>query len=293
MTADRRTPPAAGGPGIEVPPGPGLAPAHSPADSPAASRSGPLLARPHGAASRVPAARRGRAAAAPAGRTSRVLLVEDDPVLANRLVEMLEAAGYTVYLTGFGEDALDLSRAYRFDSILLDLSLPDMPGQTVLKRLRLGQSHTPIIILSGESSLSVKLEGFDEGADDYVVKPFHADELLARVAAVIRRARASAPTEIALGALTLDLVTRRALVGESLVPLTGKEYQCLEFLALRRGTTVTKEMFLAHLYGGQDEPEMKIIDVFICKLRRKLADAGCPPLIETVWGRGYTIVSED
>jgi two-component system cell cycle response regulator CtrA len=275
MTVDRRTPPANG----HTAPHP-------------ATRTGPLLARAlHADAPPPPAPRRARAAAQGA-RTTRVLLVEDDPLLADMLTQTLEAAGYTVYLTGFGEDALDLARAYRFDSILLDLSLPDIPGQTVLKRLRLGQSDTPIIILSGESSLSVKLEGFDEGADDYVVKPFHADELLARVAAVIRRARASAPTELALGELRLDLVTRRALVEDRLIGLTGKEYQCLEFLALRRGTTVTKEMFLAHLYGGQDEPEMKIIDVFICKLRRKLADAGCPPLIETVWGRGYTIASE-
>jgi two-component system cell cycle response regulator CtrA len=277
MTADQRTP--------------GKQPNLAGLPAATSARPGPLLARAHDAEPLAPA-RRTRTAAASGARTTRILLVEDDPLLSDRLVQMLEGAGYTVYLTGFGEDALDLARAYRFDTILLDLSLPDLPGQTVLKRLRLGQSQTPIMILSGEGSLSVKLEGFDEGADDYVVKPFHADELLARVAAVIRRARASAPTEIQLGNLTIDLPTRRALVDGTVVPLTGKEYQCLEFLALRRGTTVTKEMFLAHLYGGMDEPEMKIIDVFICKLRRKLADAGCPPVVETVWGRGYTIASE-
>ncbi len=246
---------------------------------------------------------RDRSAAAPLSarrlvsqRTSRLLVVEDDRLLAEALSRMLEEAGYTVYVTGFGEDALELARAYRFDVVLLDLSLPDMPGQAVLKRLRsaqaVGQGHVPIVILSGESSLSTKLEGFEEGADDYVTKPFHRDELLARVNAVVRRARAAAPSELVLGPVVLDLQARRAMIDGRAVPLTGKEYSCLEFLASRRGMTVTKEMFLSHLYGGRDEPEIKIIDVFICKLRRKLAEAGAPPLIETVWGRGYTIRSE-
>jgi two-component system cell cycle response regulator CtrA len=225
-------------------------------------------------------------------KTTRLLLVEDDRLLSDVLARMLEGAGYTVYVTALGEDALELARAYRFDAVLLDLTLPDLPGQSVLKVLRSGRADMPVIILSGESSLAVKLEGFQEGADDYVVKPFHPDELLARVHAVIRRSRAAAPTSIEVGPLTIDFSVRRASVNGVPVPLTGKEFQCLAFLAQRRGTTVTKEMFLAHLYGGQDEPEMKIIDVFICKLRRKLSEAGCPPVVETVWGRGYTIPNE-
>ena len=244
-----------------------------------------------------PAERLARAAPLATGigngaRTTRLLLVEDDRLLSDALSRMLEAAGFTVYVTAFGEDALDLARAYRFDVVLLDLSLPDMPGQAVLQKLRLSRPEAPVIILSGETALETKLEGFGEGADDYITKPFHRDELLARVNAVLRRARASAPSEMQLGALTLDLAARRALVAENTVPLTAKEYACLEFLAMRRGMTVTKEMFLAHLYGGRDEPEMKIIDVFICKLRRKLSEAGSQPLIETVWGRGYTIATE-
>lgn len=227
-----------------------------------------------------------------APKTTRLLLVEDDRLLSDVLARMLEGAGFTVYVTALGEDALELARAYRFDAVLLDLTLPDLPGQAVLKGLRAGRIDMPVIILSGESSLAVKLEGFQEGADDYVVKPFHPDELLARVNAVIRRSRAAAPTSIEIGPLTIDFSVRRASVDGVPVPLTGKEFQCLAFLAMRRGTTVTKEMFLAHLYGGQDEPEMKIIDVFICKLRRKLAEAGCPPIVETVWGRGYTIPNE-
>jgi len=226
-------------------------------------------------------------------RTTRLLLVEDDRLLSDALSRMLELAGFTVYVTGFGEDALDLARAYRFDVVVLDLTLPDMAGGQVLQHLHVMRPDTPVIILSGVAALESKIENFLEGADDYITKPFHRDELLARIHAVLRRSRAAAPQEILLGTLTLDLVAHRASVGGVQVPLTGKEYACLEYLATRRGMTVTKEMFLAHLYGGRDEPEMKIIDVFICKLRRKLAEAGAPPVIETVWGRGYTIATDN
>jgi two-component system cell cycle response regulator CtrA len=233
-----------------------------------------------------------RARFAATGRTTRLLLVEDDRLLSDALSRMLELAGFTVYVTAYGEDALDLARAYKFDVVVLDLSLPDVNGQQVLGQLHQMRPDTPVIILSGEAGLESKIENFLEGADDYITKPFHRDELLVRIHAVLRRARAASPQEIELGSLTLDLVAHRASVNGRPVNLTGKEYACLEFLANRRGMTVTKEMFLAHLYGGRDEPEMKIIDVFICKLRRKLAEAGAPPVIETVWGRGYTIPNE-
>lgn len=227
-----------------------------------------------------------------AGRTTRLLLVEDDQTLGELVSRLLEQAGFTVYMTALGADAVDLARAYRFDVALLDLTLPDMPGQQVLQQLNLVRPQMPVIILSGETSVETKVENILDGADDYITKPFHRDELLARIQAVLRRSQSSSPAEIDLGGLVIDLVSHRALVNGRVVPLTGKEYACLEFLAGRRGMTATKEMFLAHLYGGRDEPEMKIIDVFICKLRRKLAEAGAPPLIETVWGRGYTIPND-
>ena len=226
------------------------------------------------------------------GRTTRLLLVEDDRALTEVLSRTLEQAGFVVYVTGLGADAIDLARAYRFDVVLLDLTLPDLSGQQVLQQLNLIRPEMPVIILSGEASIEAKVENFLEGADDYITKPFHRDELLVRIQAVLRRARAAAPAEMVFGSLILDLVSHRAMVHGEVVPLTGKEYACLEFLASRRGMTVTKEMFLAHLYGGRDEPEIKIIDVFICKLRRKLSEAGAEPLIETVWGRGYTIANE-
>ncbi|MCG2841897.1 response regulator transcription factor [Sandaracinobacter sp. RS1-74] len=238
------------------------------------------------------AAAPGKARFAAPSRATRLLLVEDDRALSEPLGRTLELSGFTVYTTAYGEDALDLARAYRFDVVVLDLTLPDMPGQHVLQQLRQTRPDTPVIILSGETDLEAKIENFLEGADDYVTKPFHRDELVARIHAVVRRARSAAPQAVEIGPLAIDLVTHRALVNGLPVPLTGKEYACLEFLATRRGMTVTKEMFLAHLYGGRDEPEMKIIDVFICKLRRKLNEAGSPGVIETVWGRGYTIAAD-
>lgn len=224
-----------------------------------------------------------------AGRRARVLLVEDDRKLADALEEILSLAGFHVYIAHRGTEALALVRSYRFDLVLLDLSLPDISGHDVMLGFREVRAGMPVIILSGAGSLHSKLSVFEDGADDYVTKPFQADELIARIHAVLRRARSAAPTEITIGRLTMDLTGRRALVDGLPVPLTAKEYACLEFLISRRGSTVTKEMFLAHLYGGHNEPEMKIIDVFVCKLRRKLREAGVPNLIETVWGRGYTV----
>ena len=134
------------------------------------------------------------------------------------------------------------------------------------------------------------MRGLGFGADDYMTKPFHKDELVARIHAVVRRSKGHAQSVILTGELLVNLDTKTVEVGGQRVHLTGKEYQMLELLSLRKGTTLTKEMFLNHLYGGMDEPELKIIDVFICKLRKKLATAaGGKNFIETVWGRGYVL----
>jgi two-component system cell cycle response regulator CtrA len=160
----------------------------------------------------------------------------------------------------------------------------------VLRTLRVAKINTPIMILSGTSEIDTKVKTFTGGADDYMTKPFHKEELVARIHAVVRRSKGHAQSVIKTGDITVNLDAKTVEVGGMRVHLTGKEYQMLELLSLRKGTTLTKEMFLNHLYGGMDEPELKIIDVFICKLRKKLdAASGGQNFIETVWGRGYVL----
>jgi two-component system cell cycle response regulator CtrA len=210
----------------------------------------------------------------------RVLLIEDDSATAQSIELMLKSESFNVYTTDLGEEGVDL----------LDLNLPDMSGFEVLRSLRLAQVKTPILILSGLAGIEDKVRGLGFGADDYMTKPFHKDELVARIHAIVRRSKGHAQSVINTGDLVVNLDQKTVEVHGQRVHLTGKEYQMLELLSLRKGTTLTKEMFLNHLYGGMDEPELKIIDVFICKLRKKLANASNGKnYIETVWGRGYVL----
>ena len=220
----------------------------------------------------------------------RVLLVEDDPATSKSIEMMLTHANLNVYATDLGEEGVDLAKLYDYDLILLDLGLPDMNGHEVLRQLRLARIETPILILSGADDTESKLKGFGFGADDYLTKPFHREELVARIHAIIRRSKGHSQSIIRTGKVAVNLDAKTVEVEGEQVHLTGKEYQMLELLSLRKGTTLTKEMFLNHLYGGMDEPELKIIDVFICKLRKKLSEAtGGETYIETVWGRGYVL----
>lgn len=220
----------------------------------------------------------------------RILLVEDDPVTAKSIEMMLTHANLNVYVTDMGEEGIDLAKLYDYDLILLDLNLPDMTGHEVLRQLRLARIETPILILSGSDDTDSKLKGFGFGADDYLTKPFHREELVARIHAIIRRSKGHSQSVIRTGRIAVNLDTKTVESEGEPVHLTGKEYQMLELLSLRKGTTLTKEMFLNHLYGGMDEPELKIIDVFICKLRKKLSQAtDGENYIETVWGRGYVL----
>ena len=203
----------------------------------------------------------------------RVLLIEDDSATAQSIELMLKSESFNVYTTDLGEEGVDLGKLYDYDIILLDLNLPDMSGFEVLRSLRVSKVKTPILILSGLAGTEDKVKGLGFGADDYMTKPFHKDELVARIHAIVRRSKGHAQSVINTGDLTVNLDQKTVEVGGARVHLTGKEYQMLELLSLRKGTTLTKEMFLNHLYGGMDEPELKIIDVFICKLRKKLANA--------------------
>ncbi len=220
----------------------------------------------------------------------RVLLIEDDPSTQLSVKLMLESAGMVVDTTDLGEDGLEIGKLYDYDIMILDLMLPDMDGLEVLRRLRDSRVTTPVLILSGLTESETKVKGLGIGADDYLTKPFDKSELLARVQAIIRRSAGHSQSVIKTGRLAVNLDAHTVEVDGQKIHLTGKEYGILELLSLRKGTTLTKEMFLNHLYGGMDEPELKIIDVFICKLRKKLSEANSGDhYIETVWGRGYVL----
>ena len=219
----------------------------------------------------------------------RVLLVEDDLAAARSVSLSLKASGMVVDQADTGEEACELAKHYDYDIIILDLMLPDMEGYEVVRRLRAARNETPVLIVSGLSRPQAKVKGLGMGADDFITKPFDKAELMARVQAVVRRSKGFSQPMLRIGPLQLNLDGREVLVNGREVHLTGKEYAILELLVLRKGMVLTKEAFLNHLYGGMDEPEMKIIDVFICKLRKKLAQAGASNLIGTVWGRGYMI----
>ena len=220
----------------------------------------------------------------------RVLLIEDDSATVQSIELMLKSDSFNVYTTDLGEEGIDLGKIYDYDIILLDLNLPDMSGFDVLRKLRVSKVRTPILILSGLAAIENKINGLGYGADDYVTKPFHKDELIARIHAIVRRSKGHAQSIINADDLRINLDSKLVEISGTRVNLTAKEYQMLELLALRKGMTLTKEMFLSNLYGGMEEPEAKIIDVFICKLRKKLASAsGGRDYIETIWGRGYAM----
>ncbi len=220
----------------------------------------------------------------------RILLIEDDSATAQSIQLMLKSEGYICDTTDLGEDGLEIGKLYDYDIMVLDLMLPDIDGYEVVRRLREARVETPILILSGLNEPDNKIKGLGIGADDYLTKPFDKRELIARVQAIVRRSKGHADSVIKTGKLEVNLDARTVEVDAKPVHLTGKEYGILELLSLRKGTTLTKEMFLNHLYGGMDEPELKIIDVFVCKLRKKLSQASDGEnYIETVWGRGYVL----
>lgn len=222
----------------------------------------------------------------------RILIVEDDPTTSRSIELMLTDAGLNVYTTDLGEEAIDLVKLYDYDLITLDINLPDMSGLEVLRQLRAAQINTPIVMLTGDPTAQTKIKAFGFGADDYIEKPFHREELLARIHAITRRFNGQATSKFQMAGLEVDLEKKTVTINGKTVHLTLREYTMLELLVMRPGTTLTKEMFLNHMYGGLDEPELKIIDVFICKLRKKLSEMDGNNYIQTVWGRGYRLSQE-
>jgi two-component system, cell cycle response regulator CtrA len=220
-----------------------------------------------------------------------ILQIEDDDVTARSCELMLKVSGFTYERASLGREGIDLGMAFDYDLILLDLMLPDISGLTVLTRLRAAGVKTPVIVLSGCDDIPTKAKVLNAGADDYITKPFHRDELTVRIQAVVRRARGLANSVITIGVLSVNMTAKVVKVAGTEVYLTGREYDVVEFLALRRDQVVSREALMCHMYGGRDEPELKILDVFTCKLRKKLAAHTNQQVIETVWGRGYKLVS--
>jgi len=220
----------------------------------------------------------------------RALLVEDDATTAASIKMMLSQENFICDTTDLGEDGVAIGKLYDYDIIVVDLALPDIDGYEVLRRLRAARVPTPILILSGVSELDDKIKALGFGADDFLIKPFERRELIARIQAKVRRSKGHSESMIRTGKFVVNLDTRVVTVDDQPLHLTGKEYGVLELLSLRKGTTLTKEMFLNHLYGGEDEPEVRLIDTFVYHLRKKLAAAtGGDHYIETEWGRGYAL----
>ena len=224
----------------------------------------------------------------------RILFIEDDFITAQSIQKLLQSEGFICDISDTGQDGVEIGKLYEYDLIILDLMLPDIEGFEVMRRLRTSHVKTPILILSGMDDTSHKVKGLCAGADDYLTKPYSKEELLARINAVIRRTNGYSDSIIKVGDLEINLQTRIASVKGNVLNLTSKEYSVLELMAIRKGAALNKEAFLNHLYGGMDEPELKIVDVFICKLRKKIYDlTQRNGYIETIWGRGYLLRDPD
>ncbi|HEX6734347.1 MAG TPA: response regulator transcription factor [Azonexus sp.] len=215
----------------------------------------------------------------------RLLVVEDEPTLCAQLCRSLEAAGYAVDAAGNGRDAEHLGREEPFDAVVLDLGLPLVDGLTVLKRWRAAGRNMPVLILTARGDWHERVAGIDAGADDYLVKPFHMEELQARLRALIRRAGGQAANELNCGPLTLDTRSARAHVDGQPLVLTSHEFRVLAYLLHRRDQVVSRSELSEHIYAHDSDRDSNTIEVFVGRLRKKLpAD-----MIETVRGLGYRL----
>ena len=217
----------------------------------------------------------------------RVLLVESDTILVKGLMTLFRARGVVADNAETGSEAFELLRHYEYDLVLSECGASSSPD--LLRRMRAARNATPVIVLCAAHDSQARVQALAAGADDVLAKPFDPQELIARMQAIVRRVKGFAEAALTVGPLTLRQDSHEVTVNGRDVKLTGKEYAILELLVLRKGTVQTKDAFLNHIYGGMDEPEAKIIDVFICKLRKKLGIAGADNLITTVWGRGYML----
>ena len=223
----------------------------------------------------------------------RLLLVEDEPAAAQVLAKGLREHAYAVDVAGDGSAALHEVALTDYDAVVLDLMLPLVDGLSVCRAIRRAGRHVPILIVTARDAVDARVEGFDAGADDYLVKPFDFRELLARLRALIRRGRQPLlPERVQVGSLTLDTRSRRAVVANREVPLTAKEYAFLEFLVRRVGDVVSRTEIAEHVWDEHYDPFSNVIDVYVQRLRRKLDRPGMESLIRTRRGEGYQLANE-
>lgn len=219
----------------------------------------------------------------------RALLAKADVSVAEGILRTIKTAGIIVDYTSCGEGAVEMIRHHDYDVLLLGIELFDLNETDVVRKIRNSGQTIPIIMLAGEASTQATVLAFNAGADDVVREPIDQEEIILRIKAIVRRSKSYVSSNIHVGSLSLNVKSRQASVDGHVVGLTDKEFSILELLVMRKGVVLTKDAFLNHLYGGIDEPEGKIVDVFICKLRKKLKAAGADNLIETVWARGYML----
>ena len=219
----------------------------------------------------------------------RILLVEDDVRLQDSLAESLRSSGYAVDVSGDGIEGLYYGEEFPIDLAIIDLGLPGMSGLDLIRKLRKSERQFPILILTARSEWQDKVTGLEAGADDYLTKPFHPEELKARVAALIRRSAGHAQPEIKFGPLRIDLSAQRVMKDETEVDLTTYEYKVLEYLVMHPGEVVTKSTLSEHIYEEDADRDSNVIEVFIGRLRRKIDPTGDLNPIETLRGRGYRL----
>ena len=219
----------------------------------------------------------------------RVLLVEDSDRLRRSLSDGLRKSGFAVDGAGDGEEGLHLARTESYDVIVLDIMLPKIDGLEVLRRLRDAGNDTHVLLLTARDTVADRVIGLDSGADDYLVKPFAFEELVARISALIRRRHQSKHPKIRLGELEIDTATRTLMRGDEIIPLAPREYALLEYLAMRRGQLVSRTEIEAHIYDMQADLMSNVVDSAICALRRKIDHADRQSLIQTRRGMGYIL----
>ena len=219
----------------------------------------------------------------------RILVVEDEPLLCQQLKNFFADKGFAVDTAGTGAEGLYLATEYPIDLAIIDIGLPDFSGITLIEKLRKQQSTLPVLLLTARNRWQDKVEGLEAGADDYLTKPFHFEELIARVNALIRRSNGNAHPVVSFANIELDTLAQEVSVEGKVVELTAFEYKVLEYLMLHQGEVVSKTVLTEHIYDEDFDRDSNVIEVFIGRLRKKIDPDGVTRPIETLRGRGYRI----